>query len=461
MKQLMKIKYLFIPIVFLCLGPCLQAQAAGVSSLPKVGNQNDLLFYALGGGPVVPQPGSDMITTRVTARFKLGMNYSCGKFNFQNNVAQMVNQVKTQVRQLPMQLQGALSAAIAGLPGYLLQKINPTLYNTITKTLDETAELFRLSYKSCEQMESEMQRRGKGYNPYNGFMQAVAFNKWSIGATNGTNIADMPKNITNNPTGPIKWLGGKDYGTVSNPVQINHDLVIAGYNIMLGRNQDVSIDTPPMGILANQPIVKIWPKPSDAGIWLQNIVGDKVIITTTETKPKSVNGKGLRPVVAALEPLIRAALIKAIDHYDFSDINKYSGVHLSSGIVDALRDMSLAKRSVYMDRLVSEFAVNETLERVDLIRQMLSLGLNNPDNVAAKIAGDAAAYVRKTTLPELKTKVNEIFETLSLRRTTVNSTALTILQQYNARQMSGTTATEGAGQEQQSPSFINGGVKPQ
>ena len=423
-------------------------------SLPAVDASTHTLFYKLGGGRVVPAPGSSYVTHRVTARIKGGFGYSCGEFDFQNNVAQMINQIETRVREIPIQLQNAISAAVAGLPGYLMQKINPNLYNIVTKSLDETAELFRFSYKTCEQMEAEM-RQGK--NPYDGFMTAVVANKWKLGAEAGDNIADTKDIIADDPTGPIEWLGGNEYGTVQRPIQINHDLVMAGYNIMLGRTGDVSTDALPVGVLAQQPIVQIWRRPSDAGIWIQDVVGDMIIITTErDPEPQSITGEGLRQVVTDLEPLIRNALDNAINIYDFEAINRFASLTLSNGLVEGLRAMPLGERLVFVERLVSEMAVSEAYERVTLIRQMLLMGLNHPDNVAARISDKTEEYIRSKTFPDFDILVNEIYETLALKRTTVNSTALSIINQHNARQSSGIAAETGIVIEE--PTLLDGSI---
>ena len=441
-------------LVFLVSSFCIGSAFAQDPTLPNVDDGTHMLFYKLGGGRVVPAPGSGFVTHRVTARFKGGFGYSCGEFDFQNNVAEMINQIETRVREIPMQLQNAISAAVAGLPGYLMQKINPNLYNIVTKSLDETAELFRFSYKTCEQMEVEM-RQGK--NPYDGFMTAVVANKWKIGAEGGDNIADTKDEIADDPTGPIEWLGGNEYGTVQRPIQINHDLVMAGYNIMLGRTGDVSTDAIPVGALAQQPIVQIWARPSDAGIWVQDVVGDMIIITTEdEPVPQSISGEGLRPVVSDLEPLIRNALDEAINIYDFEAINRFTSLTLSNGLVEGLRAMPLGERLVFVERLVSEMAVNEAYERVTLIRQMLLMGLNHPDNVAANISDKTEEYIRSKTFPDFDISVNEIYETLALKRTTVNSTALAIINQHNARQSSGIAAETGIVTEE--PTLLDGGI---
>jgi integrating conjugative element protein (TIGR03755 family) len=423
-------------------------------TLPRADDSTQSLFYKLGGGRVVPAPGSGFVTHRVTARLKLGFGYSCGEFDFHDNVAQMINQIEDKAREIPMQLQNAISAAVAGLPGYLMQKINPNLYNIVTKSLDETAELFRFSYKTCEQMEAEM-RQGK--NPYDGFMTAVVANKWELGAKAGDNIADTKEKIADDPTGPIEWLGGNEYGTVNKPIQINHDLVMAGYNIMLGRVGDVSTDAIPVGVLAQQPIVQIWSRPSIAGAWIQDVVGDMVIITEeTDVEPEAITGEGLRPIVASLEPLIRDALNVALSTFDFSEINKFTSLTLSNGLVEGLRSMPLGERLIFMERLVSEMSVNEAYERVVLIRQMLLMGLKHPDNVAAKISDKTEEYIRGNTFSDLDIAVNEIYETLALKRATVNSTALSIINQHNARQTSGIASETGIVSEE--PTLLDGGI---
>jgi integrating conjugative element protein (TIGR03755 family) len=423
-------------------------------SLPKADESTQGLFYKLGGGRIVPAPGSGFVTHRITARLKIGFGYSCGEFNYQDNITEMINEIETKLRELPVQLQNGITAAAAGLPGYLMQKINPNLYNIVTKSLDETTELFRFSYKTCEQMEQDMR---KGKNPYDNFMNVVVAGKWKNKADSGTNIADTKADISKNPEGPIIWLGGKEYGTANNPIQINHDLVMAGYNIMLGRTGNVSTNEIPVGVLANQPIVKIWARPSVAGDWVQEVVGDLVIITAEKNgQPTGISGEGLRPVVTALEPVIRDALVLAVNTHDFTDINDYTSLTVSNGLVEGLRAMTLGERLVFMERLVSEMAVNEAFERVTLIRQMLLMGLKHPDNVAANISDKAEEYIRQTTFADLDSALSEIYKSLALKNTTVNTTAMAIINQNTARQTSGISADTNAPMNE--PALLDGGI---
>jgi hypothetical protein len=88
-------------------------------------------------------------------------------------------------------------------------------------------------------------------------------------------------------------------------------------------------------------------------------------------------------------------------------------------------------------------AVNEVYHRVTLTRQMLLIGLNAPDIVASQASGNTSSYVRGSTLPDLDALVAEIYNDLSLKRTTVNSTALSIINQNTSRETSGISAEPG------------------
>lgn len=385
-------------------------------------------YYTLGGGAVLPPPGSGRVTFNINARLQVGFGYSCGKFNFHNNIEQMINQFQTRLRQLPGQLQQAVQAAIAGLPGYLMQKYNPTLYNILTKTLDESAELFNMSYKTCEQMESEMARNPNA-NPYDGFFQASVANKWRTGGNQNNAVApDVYDDIKSSPAEPIAWIGGHLYGTQFNPVQINRDLVVAGYNIMLGRTADVSITSAPIGALANEPIAQIWANPEEAGVWAQTVVGDmRIVLTGSHQNRTSIPGKGLRPKVVELIAEIETAFDLAYNQNDYSQIKTFGSMSITPSLIESLKAMNAGERAVLRGRLIEEMAVKETVERSFLILQMMATGIQAPDVVSSTGGSSADEYLRKTTLPAFESKIDEIIKDIELKNTTLNRTTRDII----------------------------------
>jgi len=425
-----KLLPLFIGIALFSLESQIVQAAEQTAAPVSVGVGSE--YYTLGGGQVLPPPGSGRVTFNINARLQVGFGYSCGKFNFHNNIEQMINQFQSRLRQLPGQLQQAVQAAIAGLPGYLMQKYNPTLYNILTKTLDESAELFNMSYKTCEQMESEM-ARDPNANPYDGFFRASIAEKWRDGGNVNNAVApDVYEDIKSSPAEPIQWLGGRLYGTTFNPVQINHDLVVAGYNIMLGRTGDVSVTTAPTGTLVNEPIVQIWSTPADAGRWAQTIVGDlRIILTGSNQNRSTIPGKGLRPKVMELRTEIEQAFNLAYNQNDYSQIKTFGSLNVTPALIESLKSMNAGERAVLRGRLIEEMAVKETVERTFLILQMLNTGSQAPD-VTSSVGGAAAdEYLRNNTLPAFEAKIDEIIKDIELKSSTLTRTSRDIISRSN------------------------------
>jgi len=455
---LQSLKPLIFVMLLLSLGLTMTLHAAprNASQIPPHISHT---YYHLGGGRILPPPGAGVTTFNISARFKVGLGYSCGKFNFQDNVTQMVNQMTSRVRQIPGQLTTAASAAVAALPGYLIQKVNPTLYNIITKTLDETANLFRLSYKSCQQIEHDMQRNPDA-NPYQGFMKASIADRWTVAASSGDLAADVDESINSaTDRDPIRWLAGRLYGTADNPIQVNRDIVVAGYNIMIGRTGDVSVDTAPPSDspMALEPIVQIWASPAAAGTWAQEVLGDlKIVMTPADTPPASIAGKGLRPKVSALEISIDNALREALKTDDYAPLNRYTSLRISASLIEGLHNMPPGEAAVLTDRLVSELAVNEARERLMLIKQMMMTGLRAPDLVASTGGATAKKHIRGSTFRDMDRVTREIIESLELQQRTLNATTIAIINHANRQRDAAASKTSGA--LQGGPNALDGAV---
>jgi hypothetical protein len=309
----------------------------------------------------------------------------------------------------------------------------------VTRTLDEAFNLFQLSYKTCQQLETEMQKN-PGANPYQGFLQASIADKWTWGAQNGELAADVHAEIKKNPAGPIRWLGGHEYGTDNNPIQINRDLAIAGYNILIGRTGDVSTVSRPLGAAAQEPIAKIWPTPADAGQWIQEVIGDqKIVLKDGGVIPKeTIPGEGLRPKVEDLETAMRQAVLDAYERNDYAALNKYpSTLMVSAALIEGLRSMPRSEVAVMIDRLVSEMAAKEVQERTFLIRQMIDTGSLAPDVITSTGGTVAIEYIQQNSYPNIRTKLGEILDDLELKQRTLNRTTVTLLNRASELKSSG------------------------
>jgi integrating conjugative element protein (TIGR03755 family) len=419
-----------------------------IHAAPEVSVDIGRFYYQIGGGKLLPPPGSGIYTFSMHSPIiDFNFAHSCGAFNYHSNITQMVNQFTTHMRQIPGQLMDAFSSAVAGLPNYFMMKTNSSLSNTINKILGDTTELYRLSYKSCAQMEEEL-RQNPDSNPYQGFIRASIMERWHIGADNNEVISDTHEEVKEDPVNPIVWFGGHRAGTADNPIQVNRDFVIAGYNIMLGRTGDISITTAPTGPAALEPIVRVWANPAEAGQWIQEVIGDHIIVLDNENElvMQSIPGKGLRPKVQALEVEIEAALREVYDHNDYTLINDYLSLPSISGkVADGLRTLPRGESAVMIDQLVSEMAVMEAKERLLQARQMMYTALKHPDLLAIPAAGGAATEILYSrTFPSIRDTTQEIIDELEVRQRTVNPTVLAIIDRAEAARKAGRTTLPAA-----------------
>ncbi|HFD80642.1 MAG TPA: hypothetical protein ENK05_09670 [Gammaproteobacteria bacterium] len=396
------------------------------------------LYYLLGGGQPLPRPASNFTTTRITANLRAGVGYTCGQFNFQQNLQQMVNQFTSRVRQLPGQLTGAVQAAIFALPGYLLNRANPSLYNVLTKTLDESANLFRLGVKSCQQIEQDVRQNR---DPYKNLVTASIADRWNVNAGSGDLTVDLAREDTmeNAADDGIVLADGNRYGGSGQPVAaINENVAIVGYNILLGRALDDR--NAPTGDAAESTLARMWPTPQDAADWIADVAGSYTADLTEDGDATARAGRGLRPQVESLTTTLRAALEKAVNEDDFDDLRENITVmQIGSNIVRTIRDASPFDAAIMMDRLSMELAVAELQNRTLTAERLLYAGLASPYLVQSTAQTAVNDRIRQQTLPQLRAALDSIRSDLELRQQTLARTTQVILD-YRASKAAATAA---------------------
>lgn len=450
-----KITFIFVFFILVVSQAVMAETRPGVSI--HIGEQ----YYHLGGGAAIPPPGAGFRSFSIKAKLKMGYSYSCGKFDYHNNLEDMINQINSRVQELPDQLAAAGTAYAVSLPGYLAMKYNPTLANILKQTIDSSAELFNMSYKSCEQVEAEMQK-DKTANPYDGFIQASVLNKWSIGAkkTGGNKpvMSDLDSDIKKNPGGSVPWYDGKNVGTSdTRPIETNKDFVVAGYNLMIGRVNELSSLKKPPSHMRSEPVALTWATPALAGEWVQRVVGEiKITLDKPDEKKEAIPGDGLRPEVETMTLNIRDALQKAYKERNFEDISKFTSVNFSAYLVDTLHQLQYGQAMLMMDKLASEMAVNEVQEQVFLIIQMMDMAIKSPDMATSTAGPTAIKYVRDVTYASFETMLAQIHSDIDLKNKTVNTTTIAIL---NLAERARLNAARAVPDKRSEFSILGGGVK--
>ena len=435
-------------------------QAAPPPVEPGIPSNSGGFYYSIGGGGALPNPPTFANSTNSSLNLEFGFGYSCGRFDPTTDVEEMLtgllDGVADAARRLPQQLMFALEAAITAMPGYLLNKANPSLYNVLMKAYEDTFELYELSYQSCEAMERDI---ADGKNPYQNFIQATIADRWRINAGVATSEGGEPMTIDQVDhaikTGDFAAEGltlwaGKQYGGAppQEPIRPNYLTAVVGYNVLLGNGE---VDNPAgtgettediEGVPVEVLLPTFWPNAGAAAEWIVNAIGDTEIRLQEGETSGAVGGSGLRAFALEESYEIHEALALAVDENDYSQIRGYkSTLQVSGNLIHAIRVAQPFDRAVMMQRLSSELAADLTHNHAVMAKEILRAGLNEAGIVMSTAAGDVREYIQGTSMPALDAAIRDIHEDLALRSATHARTAKQIMLQAESDLLSGSNAS--------------------
>ena len=354
------------------------------------------LYRMMGfGSQILDDPSVNDVLKKKRMTAKVGLGYSCGKFDPTANIEQMVNQIKNKIKKLPGQFVSGVTSAIASLPAYLLNKVNPTLYNTITKTLDDGFDFFDFQFKSCQQIEGELKNDGSDY---------YQILKKSSSENLGTIIKEQPgegleDNVTqvNKEGGDkgVKLAGGQAKGgSGQKPVDFVSEVAIAGYNLSLGRADATSTSAATSDETKNNQLANVFKSPEIAKSTLIRMYGSVEIQLdqNNEDPIQSTPGTGIQ-LDFAQDRLYYLKAMKEIvkDERSVSDV--VDG--LSADIPNAMKDiikMNAVPQDIQDLRTLSEQARLYQLElraddmatiamrlKLTTLKNILNVGMKEPN----------------------------------------------------------------------------------
>ena len=354
------------------------------------------LYRAMGfGSQILDDPSVNSVLQKKRMNVKVGLGYSCGKFDPTANIEQMVNQIKNKIKKLPGQFVTGVTSAIASLPAYLLNKVNPTLYNTITKTLDDGFDFFDFQFKSCQQIEGELKNDGSDY--YQILKKSSSENLGTIIKEQpGEGIEDNVKQV-NEEGGDkgVKLAGGQAKGgSGQKPVDFVSEVVVAGYNLSLGRTDATSTSAATSTETKDNQLANVFKSPEIAKSTLIRMYGSVEIQLdqNNENPIQSTPGNGIQ-LDFAQDRLYYLKAMKEIvkDERSVSDV--VDG--LSADIPNAMKDvikMNVVPQDIQDLRALSEQARLYQLElradqmatiamilKLNTLKSILKVGTKEPN----------------------------------------------------------------------------------
>lgn len=337
--------------------------------------------YRLGTGADTDglRPATYSNKLRIDADFSAGFGYSCGQFDPFANVESMVNSAIDKFRSLPQRFVMAVQAAVSALPAYLLNKINPSLYNVITKQLDEAFRLFEINFKDCQQMEREI---ALGQNPYHNLVQAGMGDRMRVemGFGSGTIDDRMETVRTSSASNGVVLAGGKRYGGDGQPpIEMARNVLTAGINLLADRGvNDTSAFA--ASLRAKHPITQAFTSPEQLVTFVTDIYGNQAFKLTKSGPTQSKPGYGYQKKYIELRDEAIERLQRHVrQETERTEFERESEMRIPPATVEAMRKLSPYDLSITVDDQARAFAIEQLQLRFAYALQALETGLREPN----------------------------------------------------------------------------------
>jgi integrating conjugative element protein (TIGR03755 family) len=430
------------------------------NSLTQVSKFDGLFYYEIGGANPISVPPAPIITS-INLEFSISpTGIACGAFDPKLAIEAFFDDLKNGVDDMMVAMQNAATAAIAALPGYILQKANPGLYDLFQNGLLRGIGKITLATKSCEQMMAQI---NNGVDPYENWVTASAGDEWKLSAgSGGASIVNVRKDIAENKGESGKrWMGGVSCGGRNQPpCRPLRDAVQAGFNISMGRGV---LDTSSVPATTSE-LTKIWNDPDDVRDWVLDVLGDEEIVMCQGCTPGSQPGRGLIPLIAErqevvhtnMELIIRGASNGGIDPTRTNlDLISAPGVGISVHVIESIRRLSSPTDiGIVMSRLSMEIAGAQVMQEATLVRRLLLTGRKEGNIGGVGMAQDAISRA----ITELEQEIHNVTFESDLRKTMVSGTVKKVLEESRSIQNASQAVLQQT--DTRNRSFRNGKVSP-
>jgi integrating conjugative element protein (TIGR03755 family) len=424
----------------LCSRPVICALASALAAaLPTallaqaVPSDDGHFYYSIGGGtPILPPASTATETVTIGASIEWGSNLTCGDFDPFVTVSNQLNGVTEGFQQMMSNVLEAATAAVASLPGLILQRANPGLYDLMQNGILQSKADLEFAKTSCEEISRELASK----LPADDWTLVSTGQSWRQVAATGADIIEAKREVDANAgNAGVPWTCGELRGGAGQPpIAVNADTVTAGYNVLLNRAlcDAGEVVQPP----ADSRLVAQWTTPVEAAEFAVAVLGDTAIQTCQGCeRVQGTPGKGLAfvheetraEIATALEQLVNASAAPTVEQ--LLAVSAPPGILITRPLIEAIR--ADEERALIAQRLAGEVALARTLERALLVRRMLQAGKREP-NVAS--IGPAQAALA-TSLDDLTAEIDGLVYELNVREAITSNTAQKLLVRKQQRDL--------------------------
>ena len=439
--------------------------------------ESSLTYYALGGGEPVMPPVVFNRPERVGfgPSFKLPSLCDLWEYKHLDDIldryGDMVQSyVEGQLDALGQTIMTNLVANAQGLLASTIQRAMPGLYSYTQSVHGQLGTKISAAKRSCEDVFKEARTSPvspwKKYSRVAGWQEAMGISYQANGAiqiAGGSNhILDAEESVRESDgNASIEWVGGQAGGLGDPPIRLVEDLVKAGGNILNGRSlrtqyddDDVNdIDLPNDNPLIDTTIQKAslttyFPTTEDAVEWATLVVGEQVISTCAAAScdPSTQAGIGLQSAYFAKRQEYLLAWADIIDDVNadatitIDAMRTVSGgrVHIVQEVIESLYGMVPQDAAMYIDRLASDAAVSDTVEKAFTIIRIFETAGTIPEVLSYE---KAQSEVEKIT-SRLRKEIQNMIMEIQISQSLTSKTASALITRNRIQQESGSQINE-------------------
>ena len=415
----------------------LMIAALSASALPSVSQaspERSRFYYVVGGGSPISGAGRRTVTIPIIGgEIGLKSNLSCGAgFDPTVTVSNQLNGVTDGFHNMMGDMLQNATAAVIALPGAILQRTNPEIYDMLQNGVLQGKVDFKNSLSNCEDMQKIILDSGSPGEAYEAVSESFDWQE-QIRTNQGDVIRAQKKVSEASGNSGSPWYTGEKRGGLGQaPIDSISSAVSVGYNLLLGRvvteTSEVSSEDG-----SGKPIWEYWKSPGEAARWVTEVVGEVYWRTCVGCdRAESIPGKGLTYFYDDAMKEIEHNLQKVIDGeipINIENLNRISApptLMVRQEIIEAIRLEAEYDQPLLVSRIAGEIALTRTFEQGALAKRMLTTGKMQPD-----IANSGPAQISiQNAHNQLTDELNILVEEMELRKRVTGNTLQIVADRY-------------------------------
>lgn len=426
------------------------------------------LYFEIGGGEPVRTPVTveALIDLPVSDPFKEALSCDLWDVKHAGDLDLYLDMVEEhltgQIDQLGQQILLNIETFVEGAIVGVLQRAMPGLYDYSQNVHSQLSAKIQVARQSCEAVAT---RTRQSSNSLREWLELSDLQKWkevlgaSVGAdgsisfTGESVISGEEQVAMNQGTTSVPWFDGDRGGSDDPAIKLVHNSVSVGYALVSGQTPDIGVvitdtsavsSTDPLSgdtITSTNRLGDLWATSALAVDWAHKVIGEQSISFCPGCTSRRQSGAGLLAAYHDERETLSLQWNRILGSYSTSrptvaTMQSVSGggVNYHVDVVDALMEMHVQDRAVFVDRLIADTALSLTVERGMALRRLLRVASQTPVVSAYEHVEEELDRFQE----ELKTELEELKWELDLQSAVSSKVAGSILAyRDSARQSSG------------------------